>query len=121
MKSAKGIMILAIGLASFGITAGASSARTEEMWRPTPSVTWQWQPGGSKVDTFYDVDAYDIDGFDNGKSTVDRLHADGSRPSATSAWGAGKTGDRLRAGSRRRCSATDTRAGLEGSGSTFAG
>ena len=50
-----------------------------EIWHPAPGVTWQWQLTGSKVDTYFDVDVYDIDGLDNSKATVDRLHADGSR------------------------------------------
>lgn len=77
------VVILAMALASLAVIAGACSsrpvARTAEIWRPAPGVSWQWQLAGGKVDTSYGVDVYDIDGFDNGKATVDRLHADGSR------------------------------------------
>jgi len=83
MRSMVKVVILAMVLASFGVSAGASSGQTAEppaeVWRPAPGVSWQWQLGGSKVDTSYNADVYDIDGFDNSKATVDRLHGRGSR------------------------------------------
>ena len=52
-------------LAIFGVSAASSSAQTmepaSEIWHPAPGVTWQWQLTGSKVDTYFDVDVYDID------------------------------------------------------------
>jgi hypothetical protein len=56
------------------------SARAEfgPMWQPTPGTSWQWQLQG-EVSTPYDVDAYDIDGFDNGAAKVGGIHARGSK------------------------------------------
>ncbi len=83
MKSIAKVMVLATALACFGISASSSSARTmeasSEIWRPALGVTWQWQLGGGKLDASFDVDVYDIDGFDNSKAIVDRLHGKGSR------------------------------------------
>ncbi|MDQ3566611.1 MAG: endo alpha-1,4 polygalactosaminidase, partial [Actinomycetota bacterium] len=81
MKSIAKVMVLATALACFGISASSSSARTmeasSEIWRPALGVTWQWQLGGGKLDASFDVDVYDIDGFDNSKAIVDRLHGKG--------------------------------------------
>ena len=83
MKSIAKVMVLATALACFGISASSSSARTmeasSEIWRPALGVTWQWQLGGGKLDASFGVDVYDIDGFDNSKAIVDRLHGKGSR------------------------------------------
>ncbi len=46
-------------------------------WQPGLRTSWQWQLSGT-VDTFFDVDMYDIDGFEARASLVDQLHADGS-------------------------------------------
>ncbi len=48
------------------------------MGQPTPGTSWQWQLRG-EVSTSYDVDAYDIDGFDNGAAKVGEIHARGSK------------------------------------------
>ncbi|MEX0991644.1 MAG: endo alpha-1,4 polygalactosaminidase [Actinomycetota bacterium] len=45
-------------------------------WHPALNTSWQWQLSGT-VDTSVDVQMYDIDLFDNAKSVVDGLHADG--------------------------------------------
>lgn len=50
----------------------------ETAWHPHPGMTWQWQLTGG-VDTTYDVDAYDIDGFDNETAVVERIHARGAK------------------------------------------
>jgi hypothetical protein len=44
-----------------------------ERWQPRPGVAWQWQLSG-RLDTSIDVPVYDIDGFDQPKSTVAALH-----------------------------------------------
>ena len=43
-----------------------------------PGISAQVQLSG-KVDTSFAVDAYDIDGFDNGTAVVDRVHARGAK------------------------------------------
>jgi hypothetical protein len=43
-----------------------------------PGISAQVQLSG-KVDTSFAVDAYDIDGFDNGAAVVDRVHARGAK------------------------------------------
>lgn len=45
-------------------------------WRPVPGMSWQWQLKG-KVDTSYEVEAYDIDLFDTSREVIDSLHARG--------------------------------------------
>jgi hypothetical protein len=57
-------------------SAGAQGAG--ERWRPEPGTSWQWQLS-SRVGTPLNVDAYDVDGFDTDKQTVDRLHEGGSK------------------------------------------
>ncbi|WP_329341521.1 endo alpha-1,4 polygalactosaminidase [Streptomyces sp. NBC_01352] len=42
-------------------------------WQPRPGLAWQWQLSG-RIDTSVDVPVYDIDGFDQSKSTVAALH-----------------------------------------------
>jgi hypothetical protein len=48
-----------------------------EIWRPTPGTTWQWQLSGV-VDTSVDAQVYDIDA-DTPAATVAQLHAMGRR------------------------------------------
>ncbi|MEU6351450.1 endo alpha-1,4 polygalactosaminidase [Streptomyces sp. NPDC047072] len=55
----------------------AGGARTAR-WQPRPGLSWQWQLDG-KLDTSVDVAVYDIDGVENSKATVDRLHRDGRK------------------------------------------
>jgi hypothetical protein len=50
----------------------------ETAWHPQPGMTWQWQLTGT-VNTTYDVDAYDIDGFDNDTAVVDSIHDTGAK------------------------------------------
>ena len=46
-------------------------------YEPTIRTSWQWQLRGN-VDASFDVDMYDIDGFEASARLVDRLHARGS-------------------------------------------
>ncbi|HEX5429646.1 MAG TPA: endo alpha-1,4 polygalactosaminidase [Patescibacteria group bacterium] len=48
------------------------------VWHPTPLTTWQWQLTGT-VDQSFDVQAYDIDLFDNTAATISSLHAAGRK------------------------------------------
>jgi hypothetical protein len=48
-------------------------------WQPAPGTSWQWQLQG-QVDPSYDVDAYDVDGFDNETAVVEQdIHARGAK------------------------------------------
>jgi hypothetical protein len=47
-------------------------------WAPAPGAPWQWQLT-VPVDQRVDVPVYDIDVFDNPKSVVDSLHAQGRK------------------------------------------
>ncbi|MCD4672423.1 MAG: endo alpha-1,4 polygalactosaminidase [Anaerolineaceae bacterium] len=48
----------------------------EDIWRPAPGSTWQWQLSGD-FDPAIEADVYDLDLFDTSQSTVDALHAQG--------------------------------------------
>jgi hypothetical protein len=61
---------------------GAAPSRTprpgneiEEVWRPSPGTTWQWQLQGD-IDTSLEVEAYDVDLFDVAAPVIDDLHGD---------------------------------------------
>lgn len=58
------------------LATGGKKCPAGTWWRPSPATTWQWQLSGT-VDTSIDVQMYDIDMFDNSKSVIDKLHADG--------------------------------------------
>ena len=47
-------------------------------WHPALNTSWQWQLSGT-VDMSFDVQMYDIDGFENGAGVVSGLHADGRK------------------------------------------
>jgi len=49
----------------------------EGCWQPDLVTSWQWQLQG-KVDASLDVQMYDIDGFDNTRRLVRKLHRRGS-------------------------------------------
>jgi hypothetical protein len=46
-------------------------------WAPALETSWQWQLDGP-IDTSFDVDMYDVDGFEVPRGVVSRLHDDGS-------------------------------------------
>jgi hypothetical protein len=47
---------------------------------PKPGTSWQWQLSGTgNLDTSFNVDAYDIDLFDNTAQTIAQLHAAGRK------------------------------------------
>jgi hypothetical protein len=62
--------------AFYGVSTSAEAA--EGRWKPSPGTSWQWQLS-SKPQALLKVDAYDVDGFDTPKRTVDRLHRNGSK------------------------------------------
>jgi len=68
--------VLLLGCAGDLESAGAQDA--PERWRPQPGTSWQWQLS-SRVGAPLNVDAYDVDGFDTDRRTVDRLHTNGSK------------------------------------------
>ena len=46
-------------------------------WTPALETSWQWQLQGP-IDTSFDVDMYDVDGFEVPRGIVADLHDDGS-------------------------------------------
>ncbi len=71
-------VVLAAGVISLGAAPSPSQAQAETRWQPAPGTSWQWQLSSSP-ETLLDVDAYDLDGFDTSKATVDRIHANGGK------------------------------------------
>ncbi|MFK0104117.1 endo alpha-1,4 polygalactosaminidase [Streptomyces sp. NPDC091217] len=72
---------LAAVLTAALLLAGCSArtgTRAKSLWRPRPGLAWQWQLDG-EVDPTVDVPVYDIDGFENSKADVARLHRDGRK------------------------------------------
>ncbi|MDQ0602415.1 hypothetical protein QF037_006760 [Streptomyces canus] len=64
-------------------------AKPGPRWQPAPGLDWQWQLSGRTVDTSVDVPVYDIDGFDQPRSTVTALHREGRKVIcylSTGAW-----------------------------------
>ena len=78
MKALAKAMLLALVLAAGAIFATPSPAQAETRWQPAPGTSWQWQLS-SRPEILLDVDAYDLDGFDTSKVTVDRIHANGGK------------------------------------------
>jgi hypothetical protein len=77
-KSRARLLLTVLVLALMVAFSGAASA--EQMrWQPTPGTSWQWQLSGTPVDTSFDVDAYDVDGFDNDAAVVADIHATGAK------------------------------------------
>jgi hypothetical protein len=75
------IAFLAAVLASYGIVSGPDPADAQAVggrWQPEPGLSWQWQLSGS-IDTSYNVDVYDVDAVETPASTVEKLHAGGSK------------------------------------------
>ena len=52
---------------------------SNDWWRPTVGLTWQWQLSEPPVDINVDAEVYDIDIFDNEASVVADLHAKGRK------------------------------------------
>jgi len=48
----------------------------DDVWRPSPGTTWQWQLSGS-IDTSRDVEMYDVDLVDVPDGVFDTIHGDG--------------------------------------------
>ena len=55
---------------------GGGGDEGQDVWRPGPGTSWQWQLTGT-IDTSLNVVMYDIDLFDVPQQTIDELHADG--------------------------------------------
>jgi hypothetical protein len=67
------------GAGSGGAAAGSGgSSAADGWWRPEPGTSWQWQLTG-KLDTSFDVDAYDIDLFTTPAATITTLHSQGRK------------------------------------------
>ncbi|MEU3403567.1 endo alpha-1,4 polygalactosaminidase [Streptomyces sp. NPDC006670] len=61
-----------------GPSPSAPGGQGGPRWQPRPGLAWQWQLDG-RSDPSVDVPVYDIDGFENTKEDVDRLHRDGRK------------------------------------------
>lgn len=51
---------------------------SNDWWRPTVGLTWQWQIGNNDIDTSIEADVYDIDLYAD-QSIIDELHAKGRK------------------------------------------
>ena len=80
MKALVGGLLLGLVVAAgvIFVVLPPSPAQAETRWQPAPGTSWQWQLS-SRPETLLDVDAYDLDGFDTPKATVDRIHASGGK------------------------------------------
>ncbi|HEX7247893.1 MAG TPA: endo alpha-1,4 polygalactosaminidase [Actinomycetota bacterium] len=79
------LLFALVPLAVVAATSGVARAAPElpapvpcpGCWTPPVETSWQWQLQGP-VDTSFDVEMYDVDGFEASKGLVNGLHADGS-------------------------------------------
>lgn len=64
-----------------GSGSGGSGGTSGSWWKPTSSapISWNWVIGKAPSSPYKKVAVYDIDGFDNSASTVQALHAQGSK------------------------------------------
>ncbi|MGW3123862.1 endo alpha-1,4 polygalactosaminidase [Streptomyces sp. NPDC001107] len=82
------LALLALSVLTAGCTSAPDSEPSGGRWQPRPGVAWQWQLSGH-VDTSVDVPVYDIDGFDQPRTTVATLHGKGRKVIcylSTGAW-----------------------------------
>lgn len=78
------LLVLAAAYASFPAIATASPRAPElpepvpcdGCWVPALETSWQWQLQGP-IDTSFDVDMYDVDGFEVPRGVIAGLHDDG--------------------------------------------
>lgn len=70
--------VVAIFVLALGLSAAPVESQ-DRIWKPRPGTSWQWQLSGNRVDLSYNVDAYDIDGFDNDARTVRKIHGKGAK------------------------------------------
>lgn len=66
------------GVLLTGMTMASVNTQAAPAWLPRVTTTWQWQLSGT-VDTKYNVNAYDIDLFDNTATTITKLHTAGRK------------------------------------------
>ncbi|KRT57715.1 protein of unknown function (DUF5011) [endosymbiont of Ridgeia piscesae] len=50
---------------------------SNEIWRPAPGTSWQWQINSGEVDTSFNVDMYDVDLFEASGELIASLKAQG--------------------------------------------
>ncbi len=71
-------VVAAMLLMACGAASGTPDAEAGR-WKPGPTTAaWQFQLQG-KIDTSIDADVYEVDGFDVGRKTVEKLHAQGRK------------------------------------------
>lgn len=72
-------LLLAVLLLIVGCSSDGAATAEAKIWKPKPTTNaWQFQLQG-KIDTSIDADVYEVDGFDVGKKTVSKLHAQGRK------------------------------------------
>lgn len=72
------VRLLLITTLALGTSSIASAQPPEpSRWIPTVGQTWQIQLSDSEIEEILPVEVYDLDGFETGKETVDRLHEQG--------------------------------------------
>lgn len=72
-------MSIFLSLSLAGCTQAALNPESQaSRWRPKPGTSWQWQLQG-KLDTSFEVDAYDLDLFDTSAATIAKLHKRGTK------------------------------------------
>lgn len=62
--------LVVLGVSTFS----GNSESQAGIWEPKPSTSRQWQITGDEIGVYYDVDAYDIEGFGNSVRTVEKIH-----------------------------------------------
>lgn len=67
-----------LAVAALGIATTASSSARSSLWTPAPRTSWQWQLT-EPVNLSVRASVFDIDGFDNSRAVVARLHGLGRR------------------------------------------
>jgi hypothetical protein len=78
-ESGAGLLLAALVLLALTVAFSGAASAEPTRWQPTPGTSWQWQLSDTPVDTSFDVDAYDVDGFDNDDALVADIHATGAK------------------------------------------
>ena len=64
-----------LGILALSSLSACGSSADAARWKPKPTTApWQWQLQG-KIDTSVPAHVYEVDGFDVGRSVVQKLHA----------------------------------------------
>lgn len=77
--TALGVVLVSLCALVFLACMPSESVSQARLWKPEPGTSWQWQLSGGAVDTSYNVDAYDVDGFDTPERKVADIHGGGAK------------------------------------------